>query len=141
MVFRVMDPLQAVEDILGDIDTWPSYTIYFIFIEKPCSHSIRLVAAFMYGNGVPLDVAVDCFNACCGISCSWVLSKWYSTWDTHSRLKVAEYYSIFFKQWLRLNGEPFKPNVTVTQFGIDGIDETGSPQFLRTKFDHVRGKM
>ena len=139
-----MDALQDAEDILGHIVTWPAYAIYNIFIEEPCPHSIWMVAAFMYGNGVPLDVAIDYFNACCGINRSWVsqtYSKWYSTWDTHPHKKVAEYYSIFFKQWLRLTGEPVKPYVTVMQFGIDGIDETGGPQIIRTKIDHVRGKM
>ena len=62
-----MDPLRAVEDILGDVDTWPTYIIFNIFVEVPDPSSVKKVAAFIYGNGVPLDVAVGCFNACCGI--------------------------------------------------------------------------
>ena len=62
----VMDPLQAVEDILGNVETWPTYAIYNIFDEEPCPKSIKKVAAFMYGNRVPLDIAEECFKACCG---------------------------------------------------------------------------
>ena len=50
---------------------------------------------------------------------------------------MAEYHSIFFKQWLQVNGKPVRPEVTVMQFGID---ETGGPQIIRTEIDHVCGK-
>ena len=139
-----MDPLQAVEDILGNVESWPSYVIYNIFIQEPCPSRIKKIAAFMCGNGVPLDIAVECFNTCSGLHCSLVtqtMSKWYSTWDRHPRKKYkAEYYSISFKEWLKINGEAVRPEVTVMQFGIDGIDETAIPEKVRTIIDHVRLK-
>ena len=96
----------------------------------------------MCGNGVSLDIAVECFNACSGLHRSLVtqtMSKWYSTWDRHPRDEYkAEYYSISFKEWLKINGEEVRPEVTVMQFGIDGIAERGMPQKVRTIIDHVR---
>jgi len=136
-----MDPLQAVEDILGNVESWPTYVIYNIFVEEPCPESIKKVAAFMYGNGVPLDVAFECFNACCGLNCSWVsqtMSKWYSKRDSHPHWKhKAEYYSMSFKQCLRINGEPVRPEDTVMEFGIEN---TGYMLMIKTTIDHVRVK-
>jgi hypothetical protein len=66
-----MDPLSAVEDILGDVESWPT-CILDIFVVKPNRLSVQNVAAFMYGNGVPVEKAVDCFVACIGIDCYYV---------------------------------------------------------------------
>ena len=97
-----MNPLQAVEDILGNVGSRPTYAIYNIFIEEPCPRSIKKVAAFMCGNGVPLDIAVECFNVCSGLHSSLVsqtMNKWYCTWDSHPHKKhKAAYYSMLFKR-------------------------------------------
>jgi len=58
-----MDHLKAVEDMLGDVETWPSYVIYNMFIVEPNTISVKKIAAFMYGNGVPVEKAIACFNA------------------------------------------------------------------------------
>jgi len=55
-----MDPLIAVEDILGNVESWPTSTIIDIFVTKPNATSVQNVAAFMYGNGVPVKKDVDC---------------------------------------------------------------------------------
>jgi len=39
--------------------------------------------------------------------------------------------------YVKINGEAVWPEVTVMQFGVDGIDETGIPQNIRTIADHV----
>ena len=67
-----MDPLSAVENILGDVESWPS-SIIDLFITKPCTVSVINVAAFMYGNNVPVEKVVDCFVACVGIQLLCVL--------------------------------------------------------------------
>ena len=56
-----MDPLSAVEDILGDVESWPTCLILDIFVVKPNTISVQNVAAFMYGNGVLVGKAVDYF--------------------------------------------------------------------------------
>jgi len=76
-----MNTFTAVEDILGNVESWPTYVKYNIFVEKPCPSCIKEFAAFMYGNGFPLDIAIEYFNACCVLHCSLVsqtMSKWYS---------------------------------------------------------------
>jgi len=68
-----MDRLSAVENILGDVEYWPSSIIIDSFITKPCNLSVIHFAAFMYGNNVPVEKAVDCFVACVRIDIYYVL--------------------------------------------------------------------
>jgi len=63
-----MDPLSAVENILGGVEIWPSSIIIDLFATKPCNTSVINVAAFMYGNNFPVEKAVDYFVACVGIT-------------------------------------------------------------------------
>jgi len=50
-----MDNLSAVEDILGHVEFWTSSVIIDLSITTPCTSSINNVAAFMYGNNVPVE--------------------------------------------------------------------------------------
>ena len=59
-----MDTLRAVEEMLGDVETWPLYVIYNMFILEPNKISVNKIATFMYGNGVLVERAIACFNAC-----------------------------------------------------------------------------
>ena len=96
-----MDPLRAVKDLLGVVDSWPTYIIYNIFVEVPSPRRVKKVASFMYGNGVPSDIAAECFNACNGQLRSFVshaMGTWYSLWDTNLGNHRTEYYSMFFKK-------------------------------------------
>ena len=79
-----MDPLSAVENNLGGVEIWPSSIIIDLFITKPCTVSVINVAAFMYGNNVPVEKVVDCFVACVGIDSYYVscaVKDLYNTWD------------------------------------------------------------
>jgi len=60
----IVDPLSAVENILGDVESWPSSIIFDLFITKPCTLSVIHVAAFMYGNNIPVEKAVDFCCVC-----------------------------------------------------------------------------
>ena len=96
----VMNPLQAVVDLLVDVDSWPIYVIYNIFVDVPYPSSVKKVAAFIYGNGFPIDIGVKCFNAFNGELSSFVshaMDTWYAIWDKNLYTKLkAEYYSMFF---------------------------------------------
>ena len=42
-----MDPLKAVEDILGGVGSWPTYIIYNMFLVETNTTSVKEVVAFM----------------------------------------------------------------------------------------------
>ena len=60
----IMDPLSKVENILGDVESWPSSIIIDLFITKTCTLSVIHVAAFMYGNNIPVEKPWTVFCVC-----------------------------------------------------------------------------
>jgi len=68
----IVDPLIAVEDNLGGVESWPTCIIYDIFVVNPNTISVQNVAAFMYGNVFPVEKAVDCFIECIGLDSYYV---------------------------------------------------------------------
>jgi len=101
--------LSAVEDILGHVEFWPPSDIIDLFFTTPCTSSIINVAAFMYGNNVPVEKAVDCFVGCIGINSyymSYALKDLYTTWDNFpSKTHFAQYFSLSFKRTIWMNGK------------------------------------
>ena len=114
-----MDPLRAVEDILGNVDTWPTYIICDLFVTEHNTISVKHFAAFMYGNGVPIEKAIECFITCIEMDSYYVsysMRDWYSIWDNAAH--EARYYSMASKRWMWINGNDLQPEVTVKQYGI-----------------------
>jgi hypothetical protein len=79
-----------------------------MFVDEPNARTVRNVAAFMFGNGVPVEVAVNCFNASNGLNRTYVdekMHEWYYVWQRNSyRLHMAEYYNTRMKCLVWLNG-------------------------------------
>jgi hypothetical protein len=48
-----------------------------MFVEEPNARTVKNVAAFMFGNDVPVEVAVNVFNASNGFNRSFVDEKMY----------------------------------------------------------------
>jgi energy-converting hydrogenase Eha subunit B len=51
-----MDPLRVVEEYLVAVESWLTYIIVHTFVEVPSDHSVKNVAAFMFGNDVPIEI-------------------------------------------------------------------------------------
>jgi hypothetical protein len=49
-----MDPLEAVEVLLGAVDSWPTYIIRYLFTEDPHARAMRNVADLCMEMGYPL---------------------------------------------------------------------------------------
>jgi len=116
-----------------------------MFVVLPNTISVKKVAYFMYSNGVPVECAIDCFNACRGLDSYYVpcaMNDWYSIWDKYSyKGHKAEYYSMSLKRWIWLNGgalnqhEAVGPEITVMQFGTES---TGCQQIIKTTIELIR---
>jgi len=102
-----MDLLSAVENILDDMENWPTCIILDIFVTKRNTISVLNFPAFMYGNCVPVEKAVDCFVACIRIDCYYVscaVKDWYSIWNSNPyKTHFPKYYSTTWKRWMWLN--------------------------------------
>jgi hypothetical protein len=49
--------LNAIQFLLGDIDTWPSSVLSSLFVDDYERQSQSSISAFFFGNRVPLHVA------------------------------------------------------------------------------------
>jgi hypothetical protein len=104
-----MDPLKAVEDVLGPVDNWPSYMISHMFVDVPNARIMKNVAAFMYGNGIELDKAIKCYHACNGrrnqTMIEYTMTNHYKTWDGPPYIKQEmQYYNMYTKKVVWING-------------------------------------
>jgi len=141
-----MNPSQKVEDIVGEaVENWPTYVIYNMFLEIPSRTTVKKVAAFMYGNCVPLHTALDCFIACVKTYSYFItvaMQEFYYLWNKYpTRKHKAQYYSITLKRWIWINeaylnqSETVQPEITVMDFGFEA---TGRAQFIKTHIEHIR---
>jgi hypothetical protein len=61
--------LDAMTEHLGQLESWPTYILQQLFIDRPSpvpTARIRKVISFFYGKYIPLKVAYIFYNACCG---------------------------------------------------------------------------
>ena len=56
--------LQAVEQYLGSLNTWPSCIITNLFAEIPSLPVVAYLTAFFAGNDVPTTLAYRLYRAC-----------------------------------------------------------------------------
>jgi hypothetical protein len=128
--------LQAFEEHLGPIDTWPSYILRYLFADHSTSvrpTKLKEVIAFSFGNDVASGLACWFYRACNWQATMFVneqFQEWYCVWQ-RCRYKphLARYYNMRLGKFLYINGlylnqlEPVLSEVMVTDFGIDN---TGS---------------
>jgi hypothetical protein len=56
--------LNRVENLLGYVYEWPAFILKFLYIDPPAFVTVRALICFFYGNGVPVEMAVQLFQAC-----------------------------------------------------------------------------
>ena len=54
----------TVENYLGDVSTWLSYIITYLFAETSSPRVVEELTAFFAGNGVPKTLAYKLYRAC-----------------------------------------------------------------------------
>ena len=59
-----MSLLQFAEIYLGYIYSWPRIVLKYLFIDPPTYLTTMTLIRFFYGNGVPLEIAVQLFQVC-----------------------------------------------------------------------------
>jgi len=140
-----MPLLDAAENTLGSIETWPSHILEYLFAGTPNLAALDELIAFFYGNGVPCHMAKQLFYACnpkaTGLATVHIYAT-YSYWDSRSEDEhLAKYYNMRLRRYVYLNGidvlntfepVPFEPNEKI------GIDNTPFPTLIRCWLPHVR---
>lgn len=103
-----MSVLHIVELQLGPIDTWPTFTLEHLFLNAPTPWIATEIAAFFYGNAVPLTLAYELYRACNPHSDASVLDlldERYSVWtQSNYVLNLGTFYSMPYKRFVYLSG-------------------------------------
>jgi hypothetical protein len=140
-----MPLLDAAENILGSVETWPSRILEYLFCQTPDLAALDEVIAFFYGNGVPNHMAKQLFYACntkaTGLATEHIYAT-YAYWDScPEEIHLAKYYNVRRRKYVYLNGRnvvntfetvPFPTSVEI------GIDNTPYPTMIRCWLPHVR---
>jgi hypothetical protein len=90
--------LESVEQRLGLINTWPAYVLNLLFVDETSVNNIRILAAFFYGNGVQLHVAIQLYRICnytCNIATINYMSALYEQWRPSMYLPAVYVYRMF----------------------------------------------
>jgi hypothetical protein len=148
-----MSTLKRVEEILGEVESLPTYMILNMFLGQPTERAMKKVAAFLYCNGVPVEMASECYVACRGRehiqAINQAIFSWYYTWsrETHNR-HMSEYYNMRNKTHFLLNGrslneeEKWLPETKVIEIGVKGSTDRlfpGWERVLLNAIEYVRG--
>ena len=100
---ETLNPLLVVEHRLGTIETWPSYIIR-LFFNCPRPQIIKKIAAFFYGNGITLYLAIRLYQIC----------------NDKYNSPVANTMSNLYLKWQR---NRFKPHVSLLRCSTSAVPQ------------------
>ena len=103
-----MSLLQFVERHLGLIYFWPRNIIKQLFIDPPTYPSTMTLIKFFYGNGIPVEIAVQLFRACndeATFDQTQHFFYYYSTWQNQEdATHLGIYYNMSINKHVYING-------------------------------------
>ena len=104
----IMSPLQRVEGLIGTVYTWPRLVLKYLFCE-PANHlSTLTIINFLYGNGVPFEMAVQLFRACNENATDELVEHFIYYYEVYQNSKDAAHLGICFdlkvEKHLYING-------------------------------------
>ena len=105
--FQIMSNLGFLERTLGSLKSWPQDILRYLFLVKPTPYTTLELAAFFFGNRIPLITALDFFHECCNPP-SEILDFFHSIYDSWERRSdqehVYEYYDMRIGEVVELSG-------------------------------------
>ena len=80
---QIINPLHQIVSILGTLEAWPAVIIKLIFIGDNSTLNVFRIAAFFFGNKVPLDVAFNFYRMCSGHNRTLALFQFTMFYEIH----------------------------------------------------------
>jgi len=145
-----MSIVQAAEQYLGSINTWPSSIIFSLFAETPSPRVIEYLTEFFAGNALPNTLTYRLYSACNPEAANELVrqlfytrfSLWHSS-DTVRRHSL--YYDIRLKKLVRRNVSylPELPEENpVPVLGLQaprlGVENTPTPLMINAALQVIR---
>jgi hypothetical protein len=114
----VMPPLllQSVEEMIGLTDGWPRNILRLLFSSRRTVAHVKTVTCFFYGNGVPVDLAYQIYDACMvtrtGVQNDVkALYNWFKGVDFGWGIHLGKYYDLRRRLYMYINGPKFPKSV------------------------------
>jgi len=147
-----MSLLQAIEDHLGSIDTWPSYIIQYLFVDTPTPRVVEELTAFFIGNCVPKALVYRLYHACNPTATNdhvrQLFYMRYSIWQTSKTVRrMSSYYDVRMQKHVRLHVPYSTQLLTYTEIAVPindlpapalGIHNTATPKLINIVLERVR---
>ena len=137
------NPLLVAERLLGDVDTWPSHIIGFLFLQLPTRRIIKLLAAFFYGNDICPSLAESLYELCNADYTPLVgsaMRNFYHEWQRKRFTPhLSQYYDVHLRQFFWINGcclhqrEVVQPVATVINYGYEAFFSPAQTSLIRNK--------
>ena len=103
-----MSSLQRVEDLIGSVYSWPRLVLKCLFCEPANTLSTLCIINFLYGNGVPFEMAVQLFRACQENVTDELVGHFTYYYEVYQNSKDAAhlgiYYDLKVEKHLYING-------------------------------------
>lgn len=129
--------LQALESLLGSVETWPTTILKRLFVDESTHSAIKTVSAFLYGNGVPCTIASYFYNLCNeqgGAHTTDTMQTYYFIWQASIYSSDQSiYYNTALKRFMWIRGRglgQMEPHVSDVPLGLE---RTGFATFIRIK--------
>jgi hypothetical protein len=116
--------LEAVNNRLGTMESWPSYILRYLFVENSVQERLKVLCAFFYSNGLPCHLAYQLYYMCnpyTTIKIKVQVKTYYNNWikNLHTADKMY-YYNLRVKDFFYVNSiKHVLPKITVVDFGIN----------------------
>jgi hypothetical protein len=115
--------LPFIEERLGAIALWPTYVLRILFVDGPTLLGVSSVAAFFYGNGIPMNAAISLYLTCSGYNVSFkthIIQTCYDEWNETSGRPVNVIYFNTEERLYRFVHGPVLP--VLKEFSPMGFD-------------------
>ena len=143
--------LQAVEDHLGSIDTWPSSIIKYLFVDASLPRVVEELTAFFIGNGLPKALAYRLYHACNPTTTNDLVRHLfymrYSIWQTSDTVRrMSRYYDVRMRKHVRLQVPYSTQLLALRENAIPipsmpaptlGIHNTATPKLITIMLERV----
>jgi hypothetical protein len=134
-----MSLLGFLEEKLGPITAWPTQVLRLLFVDAGTSLTMTAVAAFFYGNSIPLNAALSFYRICndnLHDTVDMAFEDCYETWDATGTWPVM-YYDMSLKKHKFINGLVLRVSETYLGFGNEDVFLTDDVQRKLNRADNT----
>ena len=123
-----MSLLQLVHSQIGFVHRWPRLILKYLFCEPANPLSTLAIINFLYGNGVPCEMAVQLFRACNEAATDELINHFDYYYKTYQNSKDVSHPDIYFN--LKVEKHVYISGSRSNQLEIVDFLDTNDPKVI-----------